>query len=559
MSAPRVCEGCRIRPVATKKHRFCYGCEPGGPFTAPPCRKCGSVEHYYSGGLCRRCHQFAPSPVDSCLDCFAWGVVRCGGWLCGPCRGWRENNPNTGPCAVCTNHRHVNAERACRLCWRHAMASKRPREPLELERRNRHGQQLFVANIGRISMIAPIDAPGPSGARLRGVHQLGLFDPPKNTWLRRHGYDEPPNPRFAAQLDQACVDHARRHGWSRTTSDRTRLSLNALLGMLGHRDGPIPASTVIARLDGTGWPIRPVLTVLDELELLDDDRVPAIDTWFARQTDRLPPRIVDELNVWFDVMRNGSSTAPRSHPRQPVTIRTRCYWALPTIQGWADDGVGSLREITRADVLAALAPGGNERATTAIALRSIFKTLKARKVIFQNPATKLNAGAPASREPLPVDTATLRAILDSDDPAQSALGALVIFHGLGSDDLTKVMLTDVRDGRLYLGDRDIPLAMAVRTRIGAWLDHRRRRWPNTANPHLFINSRSATTLGPVGRRWIRLSLGAPGRVLREDRILNEAQASGGDVRRLVDLFGLSVKAASRYANTVGHPDLTVDP
>jgi hypothetical protein len=43
--------------------------------------------------------------------------------------------------------------------------------------------------------------------------------------------------------------------------------------------------------------------------------------------------------------------------------------------------------------------------------------------------------------------------------------------------------------------------------------------------------------------------------IREDRILHEAHASGGDIRRICDLFGLSVSAAERHAATLEHPDL----
>lgn len=38
--------------------------------------------------------------------------------------------------------------------------------------------------------------------------------------------------------------------------------------------------------------------------------------------------------------------------------------------------------------------------------------------------------------------------------------------------------------------------------------------------------------------------------IREDRILDEAHASRGDTRRVSDLFGLSIQAASRYTEPV---------
>jgi hypothetical protein len=38
----------------------------------------------------------------------------------------------------------------------------------------------------------------------------------------------------------------------------------------------------------------------------------------------------------------------------------------------------------------------------------------------------------------------------------------------------------------------------------------------------------------------------PVRMLREDRILHEIHATGGDIRRICDLFGLAVSGAVRY-------------
>jgi hypothetical protein len=99
------------------------------------------------------------------------------------------------------------------------------------------------------------------------------------------------------------------------------------------------------------------------------------------------------------------------------------------------------------------------------------------------------------------------------------------------------------------------LADAVRERLAAYLDYRAASWPNNVNPYLFINSRSAGRNLPVGRRWIKLALGPDLNVqaVREDRILDEAHATRGDTRRLTDLFGISIKAATRYTDTVDHP------
>jgi hypothetical protein len=47
----------------------------------------------------------------------------------------------------------------------------------------------------------------------------------------------------------------------------------------------------------------------------------------------------------------------------------------------------------------------------------------------------------------------------------------------------------------------------------------------------------------------------PAQSIRQDRILDEAHATGGDVRRVCDLFGLSIAGAYRYTATVDHPGI----
>jgi hypothetical protein len=42
---------------------------------------------------------------------------------------------------------------------------------------------------------------------------------------------------------------------------------------------------------------------------------------------------------------------------------------------------------------------------------------------------------------------------------------------------------------------------------------------------------------------------------REDRILHELHATGGDLRRICDMFGLSIAGASRYSAVLAHTGL----
>jgi site-specific recombinase XerD len=148
--------------------------------------------------------------------------------------------------------------------------------------------------------------------------------------------------------------------------------------------------------------------------------------------------------------------------------------------------------------------------------------------------------------------------LDASNPAHAAVTALIAFHALRPGQVQRLHLTDVRDGTLHLDGRPIPLAEPVQQALTAYLNHRQTRWPYTSNPYLFVTMRTASSDAPVSRRWVWQALGPKlsAADVRQDRIIDETHATGGDVRRLADLLGLSVKAGSRYTATVDHPDLT---
>lgn len=258
-------------------------------------------------------------------------------------------------------------------------------------------------------------------------------------------------------------------------------------------------------------------------------------------------------------MLGGSKNAPRRLPRHPQTAHLHILGMAPIWHMWAARGVQSLAEISREDVVAALPPSGANRCFAEQGLRGLFDILKARKQVFTNPARGLPATHSGSTIPLPLDTELIRAALNSDDPASALAVALVAFHGLTGPQLQELALTDIRDGRLTIDDRTIPLAGPVRTRLAAYLDHRARTWPTTINPHLFINRRTGPRTNRVGRGFPWVKRGVTPQALREDRILQEIHATGGDVRRICDLFGLTVAGAMRYTTGLEHPDLTGRP
>jgi site-specific recombinase XerC len=159
-----------------------------------------------------------------------------------------------------------------------------------------------------------------------------------------------------------------------------------------------------------------------------------------------------ELTVWFDVMRNGSTTPPRQRPRQDVTISTKLRWAMPALREWALRHE-SLCSIGRDNVHSAIArKSASSRATMLSGLRSIFLVLKGRKMVFVNPTSRIKVNEPHGAVPAPVDMATLKELLNSDDPVKAALSALLAFHAVRIRQLRQLKTTDYRDGRLHLGD-----------------------------------------------------------------------------------------------------------
>ena len=503
--------------------------------------------------------------VDSCRDCLAWGVTRHETWWCQACRGWqRRPGTTTGECPSCHREVVLNQRGFCRLCSRQAttLNNLRPvHAVIDVIAANRWGQQLSFADmILKKRGKHPGTRPAPARRRERWPvgfpvehEQLTLFAWSRdltNETVRRL---EPPVPALAAAMAQAVADHGERHGWSRAQRDVTWRGIKVLLAIQATPGGRISATEADVLLEVDNATVHPVLEVLDSVGMLRDDRDPPLQRWFDRHTAGLPAPMRHELTTWFHALRDGSATPPRTRPRNIETVRSAISLVLPIAKRWAADGHESLREITRDHVTAALATAKHPSKTLS-ALRSLFRYLKGTKVTFVNPTTRLRGEPATPTQPLPIELGPVRAALTSDDPAQAAIAALIAFHALTNAQVRHLRLTDIRDGRLHLERNTIVIADPVRERVNAWLAERARRWPNTANPHLFISTRTAVRTTPVSAPWIIDTLGVLPSTIRQDRILHEAIATGGDIRRLCDLFGISVMTAQRYVDVILRPN-----
>lgn len=561
---PARCFGCQHNRVAWVKPRvdFCYACLPGGPFLAPTCRACGS-DAYFSDGLCESCHPGGPLHLGSCRGCLAWGVTRTHNWRCWSCRWWATHYP-LGDCTHCQRSTRIGEQGACRLCLTQArMVQRESGRALHLDDANRWGQQLFLANMALQRRPGARANPTPRRPRIPPAAPAG-FRPPTSQQLTLVDVAHDP----AVVRERALVadseligycrgvvrDHAARHGWSKRQANDVIRSLRILQVIQDTPTAKVNATDVLAlsRYDAN---VSSTLEVLAAAGLLVEDRVSHVERYFADKTDQLPEPMKAQLEVWLTVMLDGTDKAPRRRPRDPQTTRIHILGITPILQGWAEAGHQSLAEITPAQVLAALPESGSRRNFAEYGLRSLFTVLKGRKLIFTNPTAAMRSTPVNANVPLPLDTEAVRRALNSPDPAIALAVALVAFHALTAKQVQELKLTDIVDARLALDSRDIPLAAPVVARLTAWLDHRAATWPDSINPHLFVGIRSAPRLGPVGKQfpWTKTDLRP--QALREDRILHEIHATGGDIRRICDLFGLSVEGAQRYANTIAHPDL----
>jgi predicted DCC family thiol-disulfide oxidoreductase YuxK len=558
VTRPRLCGRCGVNPVGYSGRACCYTCVPRRRRAPLACKRCGSGD-FFTAGLCRRCHR-SSRLVDSCRDCLAWGVTRHEKWLCQACRGWRRRYTEA-VCPSCRRVGVVNDRGFCRLCCRQATVLNRlnpAHRVLDVTAQNAHGHQLFFADMILKKRGKQPATTGTSRLVLWPAgypvehRQLALFDPPQrltNDVILRL---TEPIPALAAALQRAVRDHGDRHGWSKAQRDGTWRGIRVLLALQATPGARITRTEADILMLVENTTVQPVVEVLASVDMLDDDRQPPLEQWFTGHVTDLPTAMRHELTEWFHARRDGTTTTPRMRPRHIDTVRNNVLVVLPLVRGWAESGHQSLREISRDDVVAALATTPRRTATLS-PLRSLFRYLKARKITFINPTAHIRGDRIQPTQPLPIDLDVVRDALHSPDAVRAALAALFAFHALRTGQARHLLLTDVRDGRLHVDGNIIVLADPVRDRLNTWLAERARRWPNTSNPHLFITSRTAVRTTPVTSVWIGDKLGIRPQKIREDRILNEAIATDGDVRRLADLFGISVGTAQRYVDVIAKP------
>jgi hypothetical protein len=510
--------------------------------------------------------------LESCYGCLAWGPVKhpYTRGLCWAC--YMFDRDHHGESAECTGCARLQPLRNgyCRLCWNQARALARATGQL-------HGTATAVHFLDQV----------------RGCHQLSLADllstrgahtTPERRYDRRGAPRKPPPPEASRPhsrwiqpplFTEVVRDYTRfdpgqcepgnpwlawaRHiahtlaearGWNHGIRSSTERALTIVLS--NHSDTDLVRYTeLFAALRALDLSVERAADVLEHMGVLVDDRLPSFEPWIAEKLSDLAPAIRATAEAWLRHLRDGG---PRSKPRAIETVWQYANKAHPVLLVWSTR-VDHLREITRDDVTEALSAWtGGERQHVLIALRSLFAFAKKTGAVFRNPTVGLKVGDRASFLPLPQPEhrieATTRAV---SSPTERLILVLAALHAARTGQIRALLLEDIDLGnrRLTIAGRTRPMDELTYTALVDWLDYRRSRWPNTANPHLIINQMSAVKKTPVSTFTFRQKLrgrdAATLEQLRVDRQLDEALASGADPLHLAALFGLDEKTAIRYA------------
>ncbi|MFE3002950.1 hypothetical protein ACFXG4_49375 [Nocardia sp. NPDC059246] len=240
-----------------------------------------------------------------------------------------------------------------------------------------------------------------------------------------------------------------------------------------------------------------VVEVLNHLVLLDDNRVPAFDTWLDRKLDGITPGIGREVEHWARALQHGGR---RTRHRGLHTGRAYLNSIRPALLDWSSR-YDNLREVTRDDILNIVNTlRGSRRRHTMSALRSLF-TAKKTGIVFRNPTDRIPFGRNTYTvlQPLPRSAITEAANAATTPAAQLTL-ALAAIHAARTTDIGRLKLDDIDLGnrKLTISGRTRPLDDLTRRALTEWLAYRHTHCPGTANPHVLINRVTPSATSPPG-------------------------------------------------------------
>lgn len=527
----RPCEGCG-RPRRHLAAGLCARCYRLSRTTTVVCPGCGELRPVHLGGRCERCKRRAAARPGSCPDC-GKQITRLWSGRCSAC--YARSREITGACADCGDLSRLTGGR-CKACrhfrWKHPPGT--------------------CPWCGRQQ---PIGAAGACRSCQRGLRAPRALRPAKAPRRRPRPVLSPADQQLLDEL----AGYGQARGWTPGTLSRTRRAVMAVLAS-GHELGQPPWDTGTLERFLTGQHLVALRAVefLTGRGLARGNPHSGLSTWLAARLAALPAPFADEVRTWAEALQGRGPRAGRA--RQASTIQGYLRVLQVPLASWSAR-YESLRQVTTDDLTAQLAPlSGATRLLTLSAMRSLFSTLKARRVLFTNPAASLTGPRVQPPPVLPLDDSLRACLLGRlHDPAERLIVLLAGVHALRPSDICALILddTDPAAGTFRLGGRVRPLDQLTTKQLRAWLQARHTRWPATANPHLLINQSTGGGTGPVHRSYIQTAVrraGVTAQHLRAGRLHDEAHASGGDPLQLAHLFGISDPAAIRYCAEISRID-----
>jgi hypothetical protein len=334
---------------------------------------------------------------------------------------------------------------------------------------------------------------GVSRAADGGQLQLHLPGPGRAFDPATHA--EPANPALV-RMRQIAQGMSQAQGQNTTLVAECDRALVVLLS--GHADDQqLRYSQLVDVLHRYGVSITRVAEVLSRGGLLDDDRVPAFESWLKDKLADLAPGIAADVRAWIRALQHGG---PRSHPRHPHTVRRYLRPIQPVLIEWSAR-YQHLREVTTSDVTAlAHSLHGHPRRHALGALRSLMRHGTKTGSIFTDPTTRIRLGHPDDPVLVPLAPAQLQDTAQAaTTPAARVALALAAVHAARPQAIRNLQLGDADLGnrRLTIAGLTRPLDELTHHLLTDWLTYRRQRWPHTANPHLIINKQTASNTRPI--------------------------------------------------------------
>lgn len=336
-------------------------------------------------------------------------------------------------------------------------------------------------------------------------------------------------------------------GWPDYIARGVRQAIGIAMALRSGEDS-FDSSTLSALVD-RDLPIARTIDFLADhgINLSDPDSL-----FEAKIAERLAPlrlQIRIEVEAWIEVVQGRWKR--RTKPRANQTILNYVSNLEHVLADWSER-YDSLREVTADEVAAIADPlNGWERGRLVTAMRSMFKALRARNMIFADPTTRLYVGGQLRTPPLSLDLAQRESVVKGMRmPAQKLVMMLTGVHALTSRQIVNLRLEDLSKDHFKVNGQQRRLDDLTRECLDVWLSYRRERWPRTANPFVLVTTRSAHHVGPASRSFINYLfrvVPTTAKELRADRLVWEAEVNGGDPLLLAMMFGMSPQAAMRYA------------